>query len=185
MTIRYLTISELIYINGAVLNRPDILSGAQQIRDIQLLDAAAARPAASAFGQDAYPTLREKAAALLHSVARNHPFADGNKRTATVAVLFMFCVNGQRVVWEREAALTMIVRAAEGSARIEELAAWFPLAPLTPDLSPGGREENDENENESTSLAVRIRLPDEKTDMALIAGIIEAQRWLLQQLERQ
>src|SRR5947207_13235442 len=48
---RYLTLSELIYINGKVLNNPQILSGKQKIRDLALLEAAVARPAASAFGE--------------------------------------------------------------------------------------------------------------------------------------
>ena len=54
------------------------------VRDVSLLDSAAARPRSSAFGEDAYPSLELKAAALLHSVARNHALADGNKRLATV-----------------------------------------------------------------------------------------------------
>jgi death on curing protein len=160
--IRYLTLSELIYINGTVLSRPDITAGTQQIRDIQLLEAAVARPSASAFGQDAYPTLREKAAALLHSVARNHPFADGNKRTATVAVVFMFLVNGQRVVWQQEAALSVILRVAEGACSLDEVAAWFPLEASPP-----------------------LPQPDSETDMRLIAQIIKEQKWLLHELERQ
>jgi death on curing protein len=158
---RYLTLSELIYINGTVLNRPDITAGTQEIRDIQLLDAAVARPAASAFGEDAYPTLRAKAAALLHSVARNHPFADGNKRTATVAAAFMCRVNGQPVIWEQAEALDMILRAAEGKCSVEEFAAWLPLAE-TPYSLP----------------------PDSDGDMRLIAAIIEEQRWLLNELEQ-
>ena len=56
------------------------MSGKQKIRDIDLLLAAEQRPQSSAFGQDAYQTIEEKSAALLHSVARNHPFKDGNKR---------------------------------------------------------------------------------------------------------
>jgi death-on-curing protein len=159
---RYLTLSELIYINGTVLNNADILTGTRQIRDIQLLEAAAARPAASAFGQDAYPTLSEKVAALMHSVARNHPFTDGNKRTATVGAIFMFLVNGQRIVWDQEEALTIILRLAEGTCNIEEIAAWFPLSSVPPSLEA-----------------------DAETDMRLITSIIHEQKWLLDELERQ
>ena len=158
---RYLTLSELIFINGTVLNKPAIVAGTQQIRDIQLLDAAAARPAASAFGQDAYPTLRQKAAALLHSLTRNHPFTDGNKRTATVAIVFMFRVNGARVIWRQDEALTAILGAAEGLWAVEKLAAWFPLAPDKP-----------------------LPEADAETDMRLIREIIHEQRWLLNELER-
>lgn len=158
---RYLTVSELIYINGTVLNKPDILAGTRQIREIELLEAAVARPAASVFGEDAYPTLNGKVAALMHSVARNHPFTDGNKRTATVGAIFMFLVNGQRIVWQQAEAVTVILRLAEGQCGIEEIADWFPLTatPPTPDA-------------------------DADTDMRLIAGIINEQKWLLDELER-
>lgn len=158
---RYLTHSELIYINGTLLNNRAIVAGTRQIRDITLLEAAAARPAASAFGQDAYPTLNEKVAALMHSVARNHPFADGNKRTATVGAVFMFLVNGQRVIWDQEETLTKIVHLAEGMYSVEEIAAWFPVTPVTPSLEA-----------------------DAENDMRLIASIIDEQKWLLDELER-
>src|SRR5947209_19204066 len=121
--------SELIYINGTVLNNHQILSGKQKIRDQALLEAAIARPAASAFGEDAYPTLNEKVAALFHSIARNHPFTDGNKRTATVAAIFMFQVNGQRVVWQPQEALPVILAVAEGHRDMTSMAHWFPLEP--------------------------------------------------------
>jgi len=159
--IRYLTLSELIYINGTLLNKPQISSGEQQIRDLQLLEAAAARPAASAFGEDAYPTLREKAAALLHSVARNHPFTDGNKRTATVGMIFMLRVNGQAVLWEQDEALTMILRVAEGQCQIDEVASWLPLRAQPHSLPPNS-----------------------EADMQLIGEIIMEQKGLLNELEQ-
>jgi death on curing protein len=158
---RYLTLSELIYVNGKVLNNPQIMSGKQKIRDLALLEAAVARPAASAFGEDAYPTLNEKVAALLHSIARSHPFTDGNKRTATVAAIFMFEVNGQRVVWNQEDALAMILGVAEGQRDVADIARWFPLEP--------GEESLQE---------------DAEKDMLSIARIIEDQRWLLDELSR-
>lgn len=158
---RYLTLSELIYINGRVLNNARIMSGQQKVRDLGLLEAAVARPSSSAFGEDAYPTLNEKAAALFHSVARNHPFTDGNKRTATVATIFMFTVNGQRIVWQPAEALSMILSVAEGQCDLYALAAWFPLEPGEP-----------------------VPEADAARDMQLIAHIIEEHRWLLDELER-
>ncbi len=59
--------------------------GAFEVRDIGLLESAAARPQATAFGEDAYPSIHDKAAALLHSVARNHPLFDGNERLSLAA----------------------------------------------------------------------------------------------------
>ena len=158
---RYLTLSELIYINGKVLNNQQILSGKQKIRDQALLEAAVARPAASAFGQDAYPTLSEKVAALVHSITRNHPFTDGNKRTATVAAVFMFQANGWRVVWQPEEALSTILGVAEGQRDVTGLAQWFLLEP--------GEESPQE---------------DAEKDMLSIARIIEEHRWLLDELSK-
>lgn len=125
---RYVTVSELIFINGKILNDPLIMSGKQKVRDIDLLLAAEQRPQASAFGQDAYPTLEEKAAALLHSVARNHPFKDGNKRTALMALLFMLHVNGALPVWAREEALERVLNVAEGRHDSGMFAQWLRLA---------------------------------------------------------
>jgi death on curing protein len=158
--LRYLTLSELIYINGRILGNAQIMSGKQKVRDVDLLDAAVARPAASAFGADAYPTLHDKVAALLHSVARNHPFTDGNKRTATVSALFMLAVNGEGVTWGAQEALDKIIDVAEGRLDWEALAAWLPTQPC--DTAPDA---------------------DAERDMRAIDRIIEEHRWLLDALE--
>ena len=63
-------------------------------RDINLLESAVARPFQSAFGVDAYPTILEKAIALFHSLNSNHPFHDGNKRTAIIALDDFLVANG-------------------------------------------------------------------------------------------
>ena len=67
------------------------------VRDLGLLDAAAARPRSSACGEDAYPTLALKAAALLHSLARNHALVDGNKRLGWLATGTFLELNGVEV----------------------------------------------------------------------------------------
>lgn len=67
------------------------------VRDLGLLEAAVARPRASAAGVEAYPTLDHKAAALLHSVVANHALVDGNKRLGLAAVVVFLGVNGRRV----------------------------------------------------------------------------------------
>lgn len=157
---RYVTLSELIYINGAVLGSEAIMTGRQKVRDIDLLDAAAMRPAASAFGADAFETLEEKTAALLHALARNHPFTDGNKRTATVAALFMLAVNGRRAAWDAAEALRVIVDAAENRMDVPALAAWLALEARAPQPEP-----------------------DRERDAALIADLMAEHRWLLDELQ--
>jgi death-on-curing protein len=136
---RYVTVDELVYINEQVVTGEaihSIVEGKRAVRDIGLLEAAAARPMASAFGEDAYLTLGEKAAVLLHSVARNHAFADGNKRTATVAALFMLAVNGQQVTWDDNEALSWIIAIAEGKQTPEAFAAWLPVETGDPTPEP-------------------------------------------------
>ncbi len=156
---RYVTFSELIFINGKLLNDPLIMTGKQKIRDIDLLLAAEQRPQASAFGQDAYSTLSEKAAALLHSIARNHPFKDGNKRTALVAALFMLHTNGQTPVWAREEALQRVLDVAEGRQDSAAFAHWLRLETTPPQL--------DSNEQQDTHL---------------IDSLLHDHRWLLNEL---
>lgn len=70
------------------------LTGTGGISDVGLIESACARPRATAFGDDAYPSIWEKAAALLQSLARNHAFIDGNKRTAWLAAATFLGVNG-------------------------------------------------------------------------------------------
>jgi death-on-curing protein len=69
-------------------------AGAGGCRDINLLESAVGRPFQSAFGEDAYPTILEKAVALFHSLNSNHPFHDGNKRTAIIALDDFLVANG-------------------------------------------------------------------------------------------
>lgn len=84
------------------------------VRDWGLLEAAAARPQASAYGQDAYPTLDEKAAALLHSLARNHALVDGNKRLALAGLIAFYGINGRRLTLTNDDAYVLVTAVAEG-----------------------------------------------------------------------
>ena len=157
---RYPTYSELIFINGRILGDADIQSGKKKVRDIDLLLAAEQRPQASAFGQDAYTTLKEKATVLLHSIARNHPFADGNKRTATISALFLLAINGEKVKWNPKAAVDRIVNVAEGRTEPEAFAAWLVT-------------------EASHEFALE---PDAARDTLMIDTLIAEQKWLLDEL---
>ncbi len=85
----YLTVDHLLIIAEAIGVKPTL-------RDSGLLDSAAARPQTMLFGADAYPSLWDKAASLMHSVVRNHAFVDGNKRVGLTAALAFLHVNGVR-----------------------------------------------------------------------------------------
>jgi death-on-curing protein len=90
------------------------VGGPVHVRDLGLLDAAVHRPRARVLGQDAYPDLDTKAAALLHSLARNHPLIDGNKRLAWLAT-YVFCAkNGVEPDPSDDAAYDLVVAVASG-----------------------------------------------------------------------
>jgi death-on-curing protein len=114
----YLTLADLVHIAERATGQP------VTIRDSGLLDAAAARPQATAFGAEAYPDLDAKAAALLHSLARNHALIDGNKRLALAAVVAFFGMNGYRLTLSNDAAYEMVMQVAAGHLdSVDDIAA--------------------------------------------------------------
>ncbi len=88
---KYLTAEQVLFVHARVI---DETGGAHGVRDIGLLQSAVARPRASFGGSDLYPDIFLKAAALLESLAQNHPFLDGNKRTAITATGVFLRMNG-------------------------------------------------------------------------------------------
>lgn len=96
--------------------------GAGPVRDVGLLEAAAARPRTSVFGQDAYPSLEEKAAALLHSIVRNHPLVDGNKRLGLLALGAFLRLNERAFTLAQDDAFDLVMAVAEGSLEVIDIA---------------------------------------------------------------
>jgi death on curing protein len=92
------------------------------VRDVGLLESACARPRATVFGSEAYPSLPLKAAALLHSLVRNHALVDGNKRLAWLASVVFLDLNGHRVTIDDDTAFELVMAAAEGRIDVEEIA---------------------------------------------------------------
>jgi death-on-curing protein len=105
---RYLTVEQALRIARIAVGGPIV------VRDIGLLEAAVHRPRASVLGQDAYPDVLEKAAALMHSLARNHALVDGNKRLAWLAT-YVFCAkNGVELDPNDDVAYDLVVAVAAG-----------------------------------------------------------------------
>jgi death on curing protein len=99
------------------------------VGDYGLLESARARPRASVFGEDAYPDLHLKAAALLHSLARNHALVDGNKRLAWTACLTFLAINGQWITADEDERFEFVIRVATGALAdlgktAEQLRTW-------------------------------------------------------------
>jgi death on curing protein len=103
----YLDVEDLLRIAERIL-------GNVEMRDIGLLESAAARPRASAFGEDAYPTIHEKAASLIHSIARSHALVDGNKRLALGGGIAFLGVNSLRLTMSQDEAYEFIIAIAAG-----------------------------------------------------------------------
>ncbi len=91
-----------------------VLGGEPQIRDLGLLQSALARPQATMLGDEAYASIHGKAAALLHSLARNHGLVDGNKRLALAAVLAFYGLNGVRLNLTNDEAFDLVMAVAAG-----------------------------------------------------------------------
>ncbi len=93
-----------------------------EVRDIGLLASAAGRPQTTVFGEDAYPTLADKAAALMHSIARNHALVDGNKRLAWSATRVFVLLNDRDITFSVDEAETLVLAVARGDADVPEIA---------------------------------------------------------------
>jgi death-on-curing protein len=105
----FLDLEELLHVVERTL-------GAEpEVRDLGLLESALARPQASAFGEAAYATIHQKAAALLHSLARNHALVDGNKRLALAATIAFYGMNGTRLTLTNDQAYELVIDIATGA----------------------------------------------------------------------
>ena len=119
----YLDLEDLIDIASAAVG------GDPEVRDYGLLESALARPRASVFGQDAYSDLHLKAAALLHSLARNHALVDGNKRLAWTACRTFLAINGKWISAPEDDRFEFVIRVATGEVAdldkiAEQLRNW-------------------------------------------------------------
>ena len=103
----YLDLDDLLHVAARTL-------GDVQVRDAGLLESALARPRSTAFGEDAYPSIHEKAAALLHSLARNHALIDGNKRLSLAGTIAFYGLNGFRLTLSNDEAYDLVIVVASG-----------------------------------------------------------------------
>jgi len=115
--VEYLDVEDLIGLAVALLGDPP------PVRDLGLLEAAVARPRASAFGEDAYPDMWSKAAALLQSIVKNHPLVDGNKRLGWLSAAVFLELNGVPATAAPNGAVyTTVMDVAAGHLGVAEIA---------------------------------------------------------------
>ncbi|MFH9470926.1 type II toxin-antitoxin system death-on-curing family toxin [Streptomyces clavifer] len=109
MTCVYLSSEDILVVAGYACGDMQVV-----VRDAGLLESAAHRPSAAMFGEEAYPDLVDKAAALLQSLAINHPLFDGNKRTAWLSCVSFLAMNGVDLRPDIDAAEALVISVATG-----------------------------------------------------------------------
>ena len=95
------------------------------LRDIGLLEGCLARPKTTLFGDQAYPTIEDQAAALLHSLATTHPLFDGNKRTSWALLVTFLAVNDLQVIAKPDEAFDFVLAVATDSLELPDISVWL------------------------------------------------------------
>ena len=116
MTYVYLDSEDVLAVAAAAVDDQDIV-----VRDLGLLESAVHRPSAAMFGQEAYTDLFDKAAALLQSLAVNHPFIDGNKPTAWISCMVFLAMNQVQLRPDIDEGERLVIAVATG--QMEEVKA--------------------------------------------------------------
>ena len=115
---RYFTLNEVLVLHGQVMAQS---GGAAGVLNLPALESALAQPRMTFGGDDLYPTLVEKAAALGFSVIKNHPFIDGNKRTGHAAMEVFLVLNGFEIQASVTSKSTLFCKWLQGRGRVRNL----------------------------------------------------------------
>ena len=117
-----ISIKEVEIIHNILIDK---FRGSKGIRDIGLLESALARPFATFDDNDLYPNPTEKASAILESIVINHPFIDGNKRTAYTLMRLILLENGLDIIASQESKYDLVISASTGKFRFDEIKNWI------------------------------------------------------------
>lgn len=117
-----ISLEELLELHALAISR---FGGSTGVRDIGRLEAAIATQTQQVFGAELYPTIHEKAAAMLRGVIADHPFSDGNKRTGALAALTLLELNGLRFTAHEGEIEDFAVSVATDHLSIEDISAWL------------------------------------------------------------
>lgn len=118
----FLSLEQILAIHYDQINN---YGGSHGIRDLSLLESAIHRPQASFMGEDIYPSIFDKAAALIHSLVLNHPFLDGNKRTSIVAGAGFLHFNGWKLKVSQNELEEVSLNVESKTWDVEKLSTWL------------------------------------------------------------
>jgi death-on-curing protein len=118
----YLGPEQVLFLHARLIEET---GGGHGLRDLAQLESAVSRPQATFGGQDLYPDLFAKAAALMDSLIRNHPFVDGNKRTGIAAAALFLVQNSYRLTATNAEVEAFVLRVVKGEPDVAEIAGWL------------------------------------------------------------
>lgn len=119
---KYLTTQQVLLIHSRAIKR---FGGSSGVRDITLVESVVARPRATFSGEDLYQDIFDKAAALLQSLLKNHPFVDGNKRTALASAGIFLKRNGYTLINTHEQEVKFAIKVDNQNLTLEQIASWL------------------------------------------------------------
>jgi death-on-curing protein len=118
----FLSAEQVLFIHARLIEET---GGRHGVRDLGMLLSALGRPQTTYDNRDLYPDLFSKAAALMESLVRNHPFVDGNKRTGLTVTGLFLRINGYRLTASNADLVTITMSIAQSQASVAELTIWL------------------------------------------------------------
>lgn len=119
---KYLSVKDILLLHNMAV---DESGGSHGLRDLGILESAVARPQSSFGGQDLYPDIFLKAAALVHGLLRNHPFVDGNKRTSMYSAMTFLELNGYKFDARQKEVVNFALKVENEKVEVEQIAKWL------------------------------------------------------------
>lgn len=119
-----ISIEEVLQIYNILIER---FGGSNGVRDLELLDSSISRPFNTFGQQDLYPTIIDKAAAIIESIVRNHPFVDGNKRTGYALMRLLLLSNDIDIIASEDEKYDFVISIASGELTFEQIKRWIEL----------------------------------------------------------
>jgi len=115
-------LSDVLVLHAHLL---DLYGGLSGIREPEMLSSALERPFQTFGGEDLYPTIFDKGAAVLESIVRNHPFLDGNKRTGYAIMELLLMANGLEITASEDEKYDFVIAVAEGRLDFDGIRSWI------------------------------------------------------------
>lgn len=120
--ITFLTTEQVLFIHDQMVKR---FGGSHGVRDLRLVESAVGRPKSTFGGEYLYNSIFDKAAALLQSLLKNHPFVDGNKRTALTSAGLFLKKNNYKLINNHQEEVEFAVRVDNGNLTVEQISKWL------------------------------------------------------------